>query len=38
MARDRLGIEPTENATGHCPNVSQPDRLAEILVDAAERG
>jgi pimeloyl-ACP methyl ester carboxylesterase len=38
MARDRLGIEPIEIATGHCPNVSQPDRLAEILVEVVERG
>ena len=37
MARDRLGIEPIEIPTGHCPNVSQPDRLAELLVDIAER-
>jgi hypothetical protein len=33
MARERLGVEPIEIASGHCPNVSQPDRLAEILVD-----
>jgi pimeloyl-ACP methyl ester carboxylesterase len=38
MARDRLGVEPIEIPTGHCPNVSQPDRLAEILVDVAEHG
>jgi pimeloyl-ACP methyl ester carboxylesterase len=38
MARDRLGVEPIEIPTGHCPNVSQPDRLAEILVDLAEHG
>jgi pimeloyl-ACP methyl ester carboxylesterase len=38
MARDRLGIEAIETPTGHCPNVSQPDRLAEILVDIAEHG
>jgi hypothetical protein len=38
LARDRLGVEPIEIATGHCPNVSQPDRLAEILVNVAERG
>jgi pimeloyl-ACP methyl ester carboxylesterase len=37
MARDRLGVEPIEIATGHSPNVSQPDRLAAILVDAVER-
>lgn len=33
MARDRLGVEPIDLASGHCPNVSQPDRLAEIVVD-----
>jgi pimeloyl-ACP methyl ester carboxylesterase len=36
MARERLGVEPTEIPTGHCPNVSQPDLLAEILVAVAE--
>jgi pimeloyl-ACP methyl ester carboxylesterase len=35
MARERLGLEPIEIPSGHCPNVSQPDRLAEILVEAA---
>jgi pimeloyl-ACP methyl ester carboxylesterase len=35
MARDRLGADPIEISTGHCPNVSQPDRLAEILVEVA---
>jgi pimeloyl-ACP methyl ester carboxylesterase len=35
MARDRLGVEPIDLASGHCPNVSHPDRLAEILVDVA---
>jgi hypothetical protein len=33
MARERLGVEPIEIATGHCPNVSAPDRLAGILVE-----
>jgi pimeloyl-ACP methyl ester carboxylesterase len=33
MARERLGVEPMEILSGHCPNVSQPDRLAEILVN-----
>jgi pimeloyl-ACP methyl ester carboxylesterase len=33
MARERLGVEPMEILSGHCPNVSQPDRLAGILVD-----
>jgi pimeloyl-ACP methyl ester carboxylesterase len=34
MARERLGIEPIEIATGHCPNVSQPELLAELLLAA----
>jgi pimeloyl-ACP methyl ester carboxylesterase len=34
MARERLGVEPAEIASGHCPNVSQPERLAAMLVDA----
>ena len=38
MARERLGVEPVELPTGHCPNVSQPDRLAELLVELTERG
>jgi pimeloyl-ACP methyl ester carboxylesterase len=33
MARERLGVEPIEIEAGHCPNVSQPDSLAAILVD-----
>jgi len=37
MARERLGVDPVEMPTGHCPNVSQPDRLAEILIDVAGR-
>jgi pimeloyl-ACP methyl ester carboxylesterase len=37
MASERLGVDPIEIASGHCPNVSQPDRLAEILADVAER-
>jgi pimeloyl-ACP methyl ester carboxylesterase len=37
MARERLGVEPVEIPTGHCPNVSRPDRLAEVLVEVAER-
>jgi pimeloyl-ACP methyl ester carboxylesterase len=37
MARERLGVEPIEMPTGHCPNVSQPERLAEILLDVAKR-
>lgn len=30
-ARQRLGIEPTPIGTGHCPHVSQPGKLADIL-------
>jgi hypothetical protein len=37
MARERLGVEPIELPSGHCPNVSRPDQLAEILVDIAQR-
>ena len=33
MARERLGVDPIEIPSGHCANVSQPDRLAEILTD-----
>jgi pimeloyl-ACP methyl ester carboxylesterase len=35
MARERLGVEPLEIPTGHCPNVSRPDLLAELLTAAA---
>jgi pimeloyl-ACP methyl ester carboxylesterase len=31
MARERLGVEPIELPGGHCPNVSRPKELAEIL-------
>jgi pimeloyl-ACP methyl ester carboxylesterase len=37
MARERLGVEPVEIPTGHCPNVSQPDRLAEIILATTSR-
>ena len=36
MARERLGVEPIEIPTGHCPNVSLPDGLAAILVELAQ--
>jgi hypothetical protein len=36
MARKRLRVEPIEVPTGHCPNVSLPDRLAEILIEVAQ--
>jgi hypothetical protein len=29
-------VEPIEIPTGHCPNVSLPDGLAEILVEVAQ--
>lgn len=32
MARERLGVEPVDIAAGHCPHVSQPDQLAELLI------
>jgi pimeloyl-ACP methyl ester carboxylesterase len=32
------GRGTVEIPTGHCPNVSRPDRLAELLVDVAARG
>jgi pimeloyl-ACP methyl ester carboxylesterase len=35
MARERLGVEPIELPTGHCPNVSRPDLLAELIDRAA---
>jgi pimeloyl-ACP methyl ester carboxylesterase len=38
MARERLGVEPIEIPTGHCPNVSQPELLADVLVGAAAGG
>jgi pimeloyl-ACP methyl ester carboxylesterase len=35
MARERLGVEPVEIDSGHCPNVSQPEALAAILAEAS---
>jgi pimeloyl-ACP methyl ester carboxylesterase len=35
MARERLRIEPLEIATGHLPQVSAPERLAELLAHIA---
>ena len=32
MARERLGIEPVRIDGGHCPNVSRPAELAELLL------
>lgn len=31
LATERLGVEPLRIASGHCPNVSQPERLAELI-------
>jgi Alpha/beta hydrolase family len=35
MAHERLRVAPIEIPTGHCPNVSRPERLAEILLEVA---
>ncbi len=35
MARERLRVEPIEIRSGHCPNVSRPDLLAELLLRTA---
>jgi pimeloyl-ACP methyl ester carboxylesterase len=35
MARERLRVEPIEIPAGHCPNVSQPHLLAELLLTVA---
>jgi pimeloyl-ACP methyl ester carboxylesterase len=32
MARERLRVEPSEIPVGHCPNVSQPELLPELLL------
>ena len=31
LARERLGVEPIHIASGHCPNVSQPEQLADLI-------
>jgi Alpha/beta hydrolase family len=33
-ARQRLGVQPVEVSTGHCPHVSQPETIADILTQA----
>ena len=38
MARERLGVEPVEIPAGHCPNVSRPERLAELIIGPAGAG
>lgn len=35
-ARKRLGVEPVEIDAGHCPHVSVPDRVAEIITDGPD--
>lgn len=35
-ARERLGVEPVELPGGHCPHVSRPEVLAEVLHRIAE--
>jgi pimeloyl-ACP methyl ester carboxylesterase len=35
MARERLDVEPVEIVAGHCPNVSRPAALADVLVASA---
>lgn len=32
-ARDRLGVEPVEIEGGHCPHVSFPQVVADVLED-----
>jgi len=34
-AREWLGVEPIELPSGHCPNVSQPEMLADVLEKVA---
>lgn len=36
VARAWLGVEPHELPGGHCPNVSRPEALADLLVQIAE--
>jgi pimeloyl-ACP methyl ester carboxylesterase len=35
-ARERLGCVPLEINAGHCPHVSRPAELAELLIDAGQ--
>ena len=35
MARERLRIEPLQIVTGHCPHISAPERLAQLLAHIA---
>jgi pimeloyl-ACP methyl ester carboxylesterase len=36
-ARERLGVRAIEFPAGHCPHLSQPKRLAELLSNLASR-
>ncbi len=36
LARDRLGVEPDEIATGHMPMLARPGELADLLVSYVE--
>jgi pimeloyl-ACP methyl ester carboxylesterase len=38
VVRDRLGIEPDEIASGHCPALSHPRELAEMLERYLDQG
>lgn len=31
LARERLAVEPVELHAGHCPNVSRPEQLADLI-------
>lgn len=35
-SREWLGVEPVEIQSGHCPNVSQPEKLADILAKISD--
>ena len=35
LATERLGVDPVELPGGHCPHVSRPDDLADILLGLA---
>jgi hypothetical protein len=34
-ARERLNVEPFVLPGGHCPNVSRPEALANLLIEIA---
>ena len=36
IARERLRVEPLEIDSGHCPNVSRPGELANLLAAVAD--